>query len=188
MGLFGRDDRRPPESSTTASLDGPATLSGPPKAAPDATTIAKSCSLEGSISASGDILIHGSSKGEVQGAASLVVAESGKIEAQLRARSITVAGSVEGDLFAQEKIELKPSARLLGNITAPKILIQEGATFEGQVFMKDPGKQPSPSKPGSAEAGAKDKDEKKKAPQPPQGTAEPKGSNGPKSGGGPTKS
>lgn len=180
MGLFGRDDRRPPESSTTAALDGPATLSGPPKAAPDATTIAKSCSLEGSITASGDILIHGSFKGEVQGAASLVVAESGKIEAQLRARSITVAGSVEGDLFAQEKIELKPSAKLLGNITAPKILIQEGATFEGQVFMKDPGKHPTPAKAGGGgEAEAKSKEEKKPAPQP-QGSNTPKGSNGSK--------
>jgi cytoskeletal protein CcmA (bactofilin family) len=113
--------------------------------APDITTVAKGCTIEGSITATGDILIHGSFEGEIGGAARLVIADSGKVKAQLRARSIVVAGAVEGDVFAQDKIELKPSANLLGNITAPKILIQEGATFEGQVFMKAPGSGPAAS-------------------------------------------
>lgn len=156
MGLFGRDERRPSETSTTLATTGSPPPAGPVKSGPEATTIAKSCTVEGSINGSGDILIHGAFKGEIECAASLIIAQSGKVEAQLSARSITVAGSVEGDLFAKDKIELKPSAHLLGNITAPKILIQEGATFEGQVFMKDPGQPASkpgkPATPGSGQA------------------------------------
>jgi len=145
MGLFGRDDRRTPEPSTVPAMSGATAPPGSAKGAPDATTIAKGCTIEGSISASGDILIHGAFEGEIRGAARLVIAESGKVKAQLRAMSIVVAGSVQGDVFAEDKIELKPSANLAGNITAPKILIQEGATFEGQVFMKNPGTDASAS-------------------------------------------
>ena len=68
----------------------------------------------------------------------IFVAESGKVEAKLHARSVVVAGSVKGNITADDKIELRPSAHLNGNITAPRILIQEGASFEGQVNMKSP--------------------------------------------------
>ena len=52
-----------------------------------------------------------------------------------------VAGEIKGNVTADERIELRPSARLLGNMTAPRILIQDGATFEGKVEMKPPAQQ-----------------------------------------------
>jgi cytoskeletal protein CcmA (bactofilin family) len=56
-------------------------------------------------------------------------------------KTVTVAGTVTGDITADDRIELEPSARVDGNITAPRILIQDGATFRGQVNMKEPSKR-----------------------------------------------
>jgi cytoskeletal protein CcmA (bactofilin family) len=56
---------------------------------------------------------------------------------------VVVAGTVAADITADEKIELEASARVDGNITAPRILIKDGATFKGQVNMKDPDSRPA---------------------------------------------
>jgi len=100
--------------------------------------IAQGCRFDGSVSGSGDIQVEGELAGEVASTGNLLVAENGTVRATVHARTVVVAGSVEGDVSADEKIELKPSANLRGNITAPRIMIQDGATFEGQVFMKNP--------------------------------------------------
>ena len=66
------------------------------------------------------------------------------MEAALHARVVVVAGEVVGDVSADDKIELRASAALRGNITAPRVVIQDGASFEGQVFMQKPdAKKPS---------------------------------------------
>jgi cytoskeletal protein CcmA (bactofilin family) len=137
MGLFGRDDSpQPGPPAPAASRTSPAQLTG------DTTVIARSCEIEGVLSGSGDVNIQGRFKGKVEGSGKLLIAESGRADARLHARNIVVAGTVKGDVSADEKIELQPSAQLRGNITAPRILIQEGATFEGQVFMKKPTDKP----------------------------------------------
>jgi len=65
---------------------------------------------------------------------------------------VAIAGTVVGDVTADEKIELEPTARVEGNITAPRILIRDGATFKGQVNMKDPERRP-PVRTSSARKG-----------------------------------
>jgi cytoskeletal protein CcmA (bactofilin family) len=142
MGLFGRDDSpQPGPPAQTPSRTVPAQPAG------DTTVIARSCEIEGTLTGTGDVTIQGRFKGNVDGSGKLFIAEGGKAEARLHARNIVVAGTVKGDVSADEKIELQPSAQLRGNITAPRILIQEGATFEGQVFMKKPVEKPAASTP-----------------------------------------
>lgn len=81
--------------------------------------------------------IEGKVKGTIDISGQLLVAADGTVEAKVSASTVTVAGEVVGDILAAEKIELEPTAKVQGNITAPKILINEGATFDGQVAMKD---------------------------------------------------
>ena len=63
----------------------------------------------------------------------MIVAQGGQVEGEIKAETITIAGKVKGDVFASQKIELTPTAEVEGDITSPRILIREGATFEGQV-------------------------------------------------------
>jgi len=140
MGLFGKDDRKPassqllPEQRSTPS---PA----PVPQSKETTVIGRGSRLEGTLAGSADMLIEGKVNGALEGTGRVVVAEAGVVEANLHARIVVVAGEVTGNVSAEEKIELQASATLKGNITAPRILIQEGATFEGEVRMAKPEKK-----------------------------------------------
>ena len=142
MGLFGRDDRSTPPPSPAPKV-APSRLPVKPPAqaqvrTDELTVIARGTRVEGKLTASNDVQIAGELKGAAEGAGQLLVAEGARVEAVLHARAVVVAGAVTGDVTADDKIELRPSAVLHGNITAPRVVIHDGAAFEGQVFMQKP--------------------------------------------------
>ena len=153
MGLFGRDD------STDGGKPAPAESHSRHKHAQSTgsavTLIARTSHVEGEIKGAGEVRIEGTVKGKLDCSAAVLVAEGGKVEAELKAETITISGRVSGNVIATQKIELTPTADVEGDINAPRILIREGATFEGQVFMtgkKAPKTPPPEEKP---EDGAK---------------------------------
>jgi len=100
------------------------------------TTLGPSLTVTGDITSQEDITVHGTVKGTItmqQGA--LVIAPSGKAEAQVEGSIITVQGTVSGDLSATGKIELTDTAKVTGTIIAPSLLLREGAVFNGLVDM-----------------------------------------------------
>ncbi len=80
--------------------------------------------------------IDGQVEGEINAKDSLAIGESAVVAAQIKADSVTVAGKVSGDIVAVRRIEIRPSAKVLGNITAPILVINEGALFEGHCAMQ----------------------------------------------------
>ena len=146
MGLFGRDDRT--DGGSPAPAENHTRHKHTPASSATVTLIAKTSHVEGSIKGAGTVHIEGTVKGKLDCSSSVLVAEGGKVEAELKAETITIAGKLKGDAIATQKIELTPTAEVEGDITAPRILIREGATFEGQVFMttKKNVKAPEPAK------------------------------------------
>jgi len=159
MGLFGRDDR------SDIGSPSPAEPNGRPKHHPEpasaVTVIARTAHVKGEIKGAGEIRIEGTVKGTLDCSALVLVAQGGQVEGEIRAETSTISGNVKGDVFASQKIELTPSATVEGNITSPRILIQEGANFEGQVFMtgNKAGAAPKPEKKPTQEAKADKADE-----------------------------
>jgi len=100
--------------------------------------IAASILVEGTLSGSGQILVDGSVRGSIEGRDEVMIAPRGRVDATVHGRVVMVAGRVIGDITADEKIELEPTAQVDGDITAPRILIRDGATFRGKVNMKPP--------------------------------------------------
>jgi len=145
MGLFGRDDKDTPGMPASPSRPHEA----PGRGDTAITVIARPSTFDGTLSGTGDVRVEGHVEGHVELSGHLVIAEQGEVEALVHARVITVAGAVRGDLTADEKIELSPTANVEGNLTAPRILIREGATFEGKVHMRDPRPDERPSPSGS---------------------------------------
>jgi cytoskeletal protein CcmA (bactofilin family) len=134
MGIFGRD-----EDESAASQPQPARQpQGSAQPPSTVTVIARSNRVEGTVLGSGDIRVEGHIQGAVDSTGQLLVAENGRVEGKISSRGVTVSGRVQGDILAKERIELQASAVVEGNITAPRILINDGATFDGQVLMKDP--------------------------------------------------
>jgi cytoskeletal protein CcmA (bactofilin family) len=87
--------------------------------------------VNGRLSFVSPVLIEGQIEGEVQGT-EIIIARGAIISAQVRAISVVVLGTVTWDITASERIEVRSTATLTGNITAPTLIIEEGAVFEGQ--------------------------------------------------------
>jgi cytoskeletal protein CcmA (bactofilin family) len=141
MGIFGRDETNPVQQPTqTASR-----ASTPPTVpeATDKTVIARPSKIEGRISGSGEIIVNGLVNGTIEATGTVKVAEQGRVEATVHGKVVSIAGAVTGDITADERIELEPSAHVEGNITAPRILIKDGANFRGQVNMREPEGRPT---------------------------------------------
>jgi cytoskeletal protein CcmA (bactofilin family) len=136
MGLFRRDERSAGNNPSPADAQAQHKGDGS-----TVTLVAKSNHVEGQISGAGEVRIEGHFKGRLDGPSKVLVAEGGQVEAEIHASVVTAAGHVRGDIFAAKKIELTPTADVQGDITAPRILIRDGATFEGQVYMRDPDKR-----------------------------------------------
>jgi cytoskeletal protein CcmA (bactofilin family) len=92
--------------------------------------------ISGKLSFETPARIDGQVEGEINAKDSLTIGESAVVAAQIKADSVVVAGKVSGDIVATHRIEIRPSAKVLGNITAPTLVINEGALFEGHCAMQ----------------------------------------------------
>jgi len=138
MGIFGRDEHTPEsEPATQKPTKTPAPQDS--QTGTGRTIISGANTLEGTVAGSGDVQVDGRINGAVDTTGHILIADQGVVEGKIKASTVTVAGRVRGDITGTERIELYPSSKVEGNITAPRILINDGATFDGKVFMKDPG-------------------------------------------------
>jgi cytoskeletal protein CcmA (bactofilin family) len=83
--------------------------------------------------------IDGQVDGEINAKGSLTIGESATVTAQIKAASIIVAGKVKGEMIASQRIEICPSAKVSGNLTAPKLAVHEGAILDGHCVMQPDG-------------------------------------------------
>ncbi|MGA7873377.1 MAG: polymer-forming cytoskeletal protein [Candidatus Binatus sp.] len=94
--------------------------------------------ITGKISFAGSARIDGEVDGEINAEESLTIGESAVVTAQIRAASVWVAGKVSGDIVATRRIEILPSAKVSGSVTAPLLSVRDGALFEGRCSTKKP--------------------------------------------------
>ena len=82
-----------------------------------------------------NLQINGQFEGTLDTKGSLVIGDKAQIKATIRGESISIAGSVEGTVAASRRLELQPSARVVGKITTPRLIVQEGAVLHGTCEM-----------------------------------------------------
>jgi cytoskeletal protein CcmA (bactofilin family) len=100
------------------------------------THIGKSVIFDGELTSSEDLHIDGTVKGHVNlRDASVTIGEQGRLEADVRAARVIVEGTVQGSISASNRIDLAPTARVTGSLTAERVVIAEGAQFSGAVDM-----------------------------------------------------
>ena len=108
----------------------------PVRASSDRATIGRSITIKGEVKGDEDLLIQGKIDGSVTlKEHAVTVGPEGEVKADIAARVITVEGKVEGNLSAQEQVILRNSARVQGNISAPRVVLEDGARFRGGVDM-----------------------------------------------------
>ena len=100
------------------------------------TVIGKDTCFKGSIKAKGLIRIDGEMEGEIETQGDVVIGEGGKVNLELKARHVAIAGRFEGSLEAEGKLEIKNSAIVIGSVKTIGLLVDDGAVFSGSMEMR----------------------------------------------------
>ena len=101
--------------------------------------IGETLHFKGELSAGEDLIIEGKIEGQInQGKCCLTVKPKGELIANVNATKIFIEGNVDGDLAATVSVSIRESGDVTGNIVAPKVAIDEGATFNGKIEMRAP--------------------------------------------------
>lgn len=99
-----------------------------------AAWIGKAVRVEGKVISAEDLTIDGQVDGSIElGGHSLTIGPGATIKADLVARAITVAGSVIGNVRASDKVDLRATGSIEGDISTPRFVMAEGATVKGKV-------------------------------------------------------
>lgn len=101
------------------------------------TIIGPSVHLEGNFTGQGNVQVAGSLSGSLQTSGGVQVEKGARVNANINAKIISIAGEVHGDVKAGERLELAASARLFGNIETRVLVIEEGAVLNGKCNMKN---------------------------------------------------
>lgn len=102
----------------------------------EGAVIGRSIHINGDLRGEEDLRIEGDVNGTIQlKNNSLTIGKDGKIRADVYAKNVTVDGLMEGDLYGSERVTIRKSARVLGNITAPRVSLEDGARFKGSIEM-----------------------------------------------------
>lgn len=99
------------------------------------TILDKESSFEGKMTFEGVVIINGKFKGEIFSDGNLMIGEGSYVEGKIDIGNIQIQGEVRGNIHAKEKIEILAPAVVQGDISAPSLIIKEGAIFEGNCSM-----------------------------------------------------
>ena len=104
------------------------------------TVLGDSTSFSGTLRFDTSLMIRGNFDGDIDAKGSLYIDEGATVNVgRIRAMSIVVAGSVRGDIEAVDKVELRSSAQVRGNVKTARLRIADGVLFEGRCEMvRDP--------------------------------------------------
>lgn len=99
--------------------------------------IGQSIHIKGELTGNEDLTIEGKVEGNIElKDHNLIIGANGSIKAELFAKNITIMGEVNGNVYAEERVEVTTSGKLNGNIIAPRVVIEDGARFKGSVEME----------------------------------------------------
>ena len=143
-------------SSKTKSKPGETTSVTPPT--PKRTgqsaiesVIGANTQIKGDILGDGGLRVDGVVAGKIELTGNLVITESAKVRAEIKANNISVSGAVHGNITAT-RIEILDTGRVWGDLTVKSLLVNEGAYFRGQTMMPQDLKPPQLELPKPAEA------------------------------------
>jgi len=150
-----REDERVPAPAPSpppnmAAVPAPATpvihpkTEAHPKMA-DIAHIGKSVVIRGELSGSEDLFLDGEVEGSIDlKGHSLTIGPNGHIRANVHAQEVVIHGRVDGNIRGTDRVELKKTAVLAGDIFTHRIMIEDGAFFKGAIDIQKPDARPEP--------------------------------------------
>ncbi len=134
----------PPRPATMSSPAAPspapsAAAPEPPRRSGDRATIGPSIFIKGDLTGEEDLVIEGRVEGKVDlKQNNVTVGKNGRVKADIFGRVVTIEGEVDGNVFAREQAILRQAGAIRGNITAPRVILEDGSRFKGSIDMDTP--------------------------------------------------
>ena len=100
------------------------------------TFIGEGTELEGKLKVTGVLRLDGHYKGEISGAGTLIVGKGAKIESDINVSYLLTRGEIQGNVIADEKIEIQPGGKVIGSIQTPILIVHEGGVIDGNCQMQ----------------------------------------------------
>ena len=121
-----------------------------------AASIGKSVTIKGQIFSREDLIVDGEIEGAIElNEHRLTVGPNGRVRAGVKAREIVVLGTIDGNVEALDKIDIRKDAKLVGDIKTARIIIEDGAYFKGSIdIVKNETPKPTAPRPQAAAAGS----------------------------------
>ena len=133
------------EARDTASFTNFKNQNGPATIA----MIGPSIQIKGDVSGSESLVIQGQVEGTINlNQNNLIIGQEGKVTATIHAHTVTIEGTLKGDVFGEERVIVKKTGNVRGKISSPQVTLEEGAKFNGSMDMDH--------KPASSSAPRKD--------------------------------
>ena len=105
----------------------------------NSATIGKAVKIIGQIHSKEDLYVDGDVEGTVEAPDhKLTIGPNGTVHATVKAREVVVLGSIQGNVEATDKIEIRKDAKLIGDIKTARIIIEDGAYFKGSIDIVKP--------------------------------------------------
>ena len=125
---------RKPESQPSTASPAPTRANGAASSSSSTAAgglLSRGVSIRGTVKFANELLIDGEVEGTIDSTGNLTVGEHASIKGEIKSKSVKVRGTVEGDIFATERCELQAGCTLKGDIEAPRLVVDENATFLG---------------------------------------------------------
>ncbi len=104
------------------------------------TIIGRGSVIEGTVTVQSSLRVDGKIIGTVNVADSLIVGKDGEIEGEVRVKNAVIGGKVKNKIIASGKVVLEAKSIVYGEIKTSRLVIDEGAIFEGRCMMSEEGK------------------------------------------------
>ena len=127
-----------------------------PDSARGSASIGKAVKINGQIFSKEDLYIDGDVEGSIElQEHRLTIGPNGKVHSTVKAREVVVLGTIQGNVDASDRLEIRKDARLVGDIKTARIIIEDGAYFKGSIdIVKNETPKPTAPRPQAAAAGA----------------------------------
>jgi len=101
------------------------------------TIIGKGTQIKGNLKVQNSIRIDGSVHGDVHSTDTVIVGKDGEVRGQVRGKHVLLAGKVQGNVMASDQVYLETKAVIQGDIRAARLVVDEGALFDGKCNMSE---------------------------------------------------
>lgn len=93
--------------------------------------------IKGDVTGNEDLIIHGHVEGQINlKDHNVIIGKNGTVEANIKAKQIVVEGKLKGDLKGEEKVIIRNTGNVLGNVVSPRVTLEDGAMFKGSIEME----------------------------------------------------